>query len=108
MRKIAWFGVVAVGLVATSTGALADVQVTKGAGAAPMKMAALQPDTTAGGAGTQTTEGQTPDATTPPPARPRPKARSNFFGLPLVGMLAGIGGGVAVAASDDDNNPVSP
>jgi hypothetical protein len=68
----------------------------------------VQPDT-AGGAGTQTTGGQTTDGTTPPPARPRPKAKSNFFGLPLIGALAGLGGGVAVAASSGGNdNPVSP
>jgi hypothetical protein len=102
MRKIAWCGIVAAALVATSTGAWADVPVAKGAG--PTKFAAVQPDPAGGGAATQTADG-----TTPPPARPRPKPRSKFFGLPLVGMLAGIGGGIAVAASsDDDNNPVSP
>lgn len=67
----------------------------------PAKDAVVQPSTASG---------ETPPAAedVPPPARPRPAKKNNFFAGPGLGLLlAGAGAGTAAAVSSGDE-PVSP
>lgn len=67
----------------------------------PAKDAVVQPSTSSG-------ETSPPAEDVPPPARPRPAKKNNFFAGPGLGLLlAGAGAGTAVAVSSDDE-PASP
>jgi hypothetical protein len=44
----------------------------------------------------------------PPPATPKPKKTTSFFGLPLLALVAAGGGIGAAAAASSDETPASP
>lgn len=78
------------------SGIVLSALVATSAAAGPIRAANALPAATVVAAPGATVQS---DTAAPEPARPTPKKKNSFFGLPLLGLLLGGGAAGAVAAS---------